>query len=74
MMRDARLLVHALREPASVEALGSSQWTDLISIARAESLIGSLAHRLEEVVVPSRVRAVLRDAIEVNELVRKQAL
>ena len=74
MMRDARALVRALREPASVEALNGSQWTELISIARAESLIGSLAHRLEEVVVPDRVRAFLQDAIEAHDLARQQAL
>tara|TARA_R110000824_G_scaffold11585_4_gene50686 strand:- start:778 stop:1812 length:1035 start_codon:yes stop_codon:yes gene_type:complete len=74
MMRDARPLVRALREPASIEALDSSQWTDLISIARAESLVGSLAHRLKHVPVPDRVRAVLQDAIEAHDLARQQAL
>ncbi|MEH6827179.1 nucleotidyltransferase domain-containing protein [Parasphingorhabdus sp.] len=73
-MRDARALVRALREPASVKALDSGQWTELISIARAESLIGSLAHRLKEVAVPDRVRAVLQDAIEAHDLARQQAL
>lgn len=74
MMRDARPLVRALRDPASVEALNGKQWTDLISIARAESLIGSLAHRLKHVSVPDRVRAVLQDAIEAYDLARQQAL
>lgn len=74
MMRDARLLVRALREPASVEVLASHQWPDLISIARAESLIGSLAHRLADVRVPDRVRAVLQDAIGAHDLARRQAL
>jgi len=74
MMRDARTLVHALREPASAGALSSSQWTELVSIARAESLIGSLAHRLADINLPDRVRAVLRDAIESHELARRQAL
>ncbi|AMO73323.1 nucleotidyltransferase domain-containing protein [Sphingorhabdus sp. M41] len=73
-MRDARPLVNALREPASVEALNGRQWTDLISIARAESLIGSLAHRLKPVTVPDSVRAVLQDAIEAHDLARQQAL
>lgn len=73
-MRDARLLVNALRNPTSVEVLTGSQWTELISIARAESLIGSLAHRLEDVAVPDRVRAVLQDAIEAHDLARQQAL
>ncbi|MFT6008211.1 MAG: hypothetical protein ACI9TB_001440 [Parasphingorhabdus sp.] len=74
MMGDARLLVDALRNPTSVEVLTSSQLTELISIARAESLIGSLAHRLGDVAVPDRVRAVLQDAIEAHDLARQQAL
>lgn len=74
MNQDAHILVRALREPASVGTLDGSQWTELISIARAESLIGSLAHRLADVPVPDRVRTVLRDAIEVHELARRQAL
>tara|TARA_R110000796_G_scaffold14011_9_gene45279 strand:+ start:57417 stop:58451 length:1035 start_codon:yes stop_codon:yes gene_type:complete len=74
MMRDARLLVDALRDPASVETLHSDQWTELISIARAESLIGSLAHRVKDVSLPDRVRAVLQDAIEAHDLARQQAL
>ncbi|WP_415179448.1 nucleotidyltransferase family protein [Parasphingorhabdus sp.] len=73
-MGDARLLVDALRNPTSVEVLTSSQLTELISIARAESLIGSLAHRLGDVAVPDRVRAVLQDAIEAHDLARQQAL
>lgn len=73
-MRDARPLVDALREPASVQTLDSGQWTDLVSIARAESLIGSLAHRLAAIPVPDRVRAVLQDAIEAHDLARQQAL
>tara|TARA_R110002033_G_scaffold10936_12_gene35348 strand:+ start:584 stop:1618 length:1035 start_codon:yes stop_codon:yes gene_type:complete len=74
MMRDARALVRALREPSSVEALNSGQWTELISVARAESLIGSLAHRIKDVTVPDRVRAVLQDAVEAHDLARQQAL
>lgn len=74
MTRDARLLVHALREPASAGSLSSSDWTDLVSIARAESLIGSLAHRLVGISLPDRVRAVLQDAIEAHDLARRQAL
>ncbi len=74
MIRDARPLVRALREPASVEALASGEWTELISIARAESLIGSLAHRLKDVSVPDRVCAVLQDAIEAHDLACRQAL
>ena len=74
MIRDADILVRALREPASVERLDGGQWSELISIARAESLIGSLAHRLADVPVPDRVRAVLQDAIGAHDLARQQAL
>ena len=74
MMRDARLLVDALRNPTSIEVLTGSQWTELISIARAESLIGSLAHRLADASVPDRVRAVLLDAVGAHDLARLQAL
>ena len=74
MMHDARLLINALRDPASVETLDSGQWTELFSIARAESLIGSLAHRVQDRTVPDRARAVLQDAIEAHDLARQQAL
>ncbi|MFK7841283.1 MAG: nucleotidyltransferase family protein [Sphingorhabdus sp.] len=73
-MRDALVLIHALREPESVASFDGEQWTQLISIARAESLIGSLAHRLKDVRAPDRVRAVLQDAIEAHDLARQQAL
>lgn len=74
MIGDAHVLVRALRDPASVGMLENSQWPELISIARAESLIGSLAHRLADVRVPDKVRAVLQDAIEAHDLARRQAL
>ena len=74
MMRDASPLVRSLRDPASVAVLDSGQWADLISIARAESLIGSLAHRLADASVPDRVRAVLLDAVGAHDLARQQAL
>ncbi|MEM8918993.1 MAG: nucleotidyltransferase family protein [Pseudomonadota bacterium] len=73
-MSDALPLVRALRNPVSVRELDSSGWTALISIARAESLIGSLAQRLRKVEVPAQVRPVLDDAIAAHELARKQAL
>ncbi|MEO9600968.1 nucleotidyltransferase family protein [Parasphingorhabdus sp.] len=73
-MGDARPLICALRDPNSVEALSSGEWTELVSIARAESLIGSLAHRLQDVRLPNAVRSVLQDAIGAHDLVRKQAL
>lgn len=73
-MRDALPLVRALRDPTSVRTLDGVGWTDLISLARAESLLGSLAHRLEGVDVPAQIRPVLDDAIAAHDLARQQAL
>ena len=74
MMRNAAPLVNALREPESVLSLDGEGWTELVSMARAEQLIGSLAHRLVDIAVPGQVMPVLKDAIEVTDLARLQAL
>ena len=74
MMRNAQLLVDALREPEMVLSLDGKGWADLISIARAESLIGSLAHRLANIAVPQQVTSVLKDAIQATDLARLQAI
>lgn len=58
-MSGARLLVRALRDPASV---GQCDWTALISAARAEQLIGSLAFRMEGQGVPPRIAAIFEAA------------
>ena len=73
-MSNAWPLVRALRDPASVRGLDGAGWTNLVSMARAESLIGSLAHRLQGEDVPSRVRPALDDAIAAHQLARQQAL
>lgn len=70
----ARLLVRALREPESVIALDARQWTMLIAAARAESLLGSLAHRLHGLALPPKVTATLEDARRDHEQGRTQAL
>lgn len=46
MSRAARLLVDALRDPEIVAGLDAEGWTALLSAARAEQLIASLAYRL----------------------------
>ncbi|QTD57677.1 nucleotidyltransferase domain-containing protein [Parasphingorhabdus cellanae] len=73
-MRNAQPLVDALRKPETVLSLDRRGWTELISIARAESLIGSLAHRLTNIEVPEQVKPVLKDAIQTTDLARLQAL
>lgn len=52
-------LVAALRDPASVATLTSGDWSALISVARAEVLLGTLAHRLEGQAMPVAVTAEL---------------
>ncbi|MES2754501.1 MAG: nucleotidyltransferase family protein [Pseudomonadota bacterium] len=58
----ARLLVAALRDPESVALLDSAGWTALLTAARAEQLLGSLAHRLDGLAVPAAAERVLTDA------------
>jgi hypothetical protein len=70
----ARLLVAALRDPASAASLDAPQWTSLIAAARAESLIGSLAWRLEGQALPERAARLLDDARRDHEQGRVQAL
>src|SRR3546814_9774573 len=73
-MNAARRLIRALRDPASVAGLDSGQWTVLIAAARAESLIGSLAHRLEGQSIPERIGRILEDARGDHAYARTQAL
>jgi hypothetical protein len=68
----AALLVRALREPESVAA--GCDWTGLISAARAEQLVGTLAHRLQHVAVPERAASLFAMHRADAERVRVQAL
>jgi hypothetical protein len=70
-MRNAKLLVRALRDPASV---GDCDWAGLISAARAEQLIGSLAFRMEGRALPPRVAATFEAARQDAAQARTQAL
>ena len=70
-MSDATLLVRALRDPASVAAC---DWNGLVSAARAEQLIGSLAFRMEGRPVPARVEAIFEAARRDSAQARTQAL
>jgi hypothetical protein len=52
-------LIAALRDPASVAALDGGGWTALLSVARAEVLLGTLAHRVEGQPMPAHVASLL---------------
>ncbi len=59
---DGWLLATVLRDPATCSALRADGWTALLAIARAEQLMGSLAHRLEGLPMPGAVARILGDA------------
>lgn len=61
-MIDARILTEALRDPATTQRLDGAGWTALLAIARAEQLIGTLAHRLDGLPMPRAAARVLEDA------------
>ncbi|WP_395611961.1 nucleotidyltransferase family protein [Allosphingosinicella sp.] len=69
---NGKLLVRALRDPASLGP--DTDWSGLISAARAEQLSGSLAARLEGRDVPPRVAAILESARRDAAYARTQAL
>lgn len=67
-------LVAALRDPASVAALDSDGWSALISVARAEVLLGTLAYRVAGQPLPPEVAALLDAARIAADQAQVQAL
>jgi hypothetical protein len=74
MKRGSALLVRALRDPLWAEGLSDDQWTSLITAARAESLLASLAHRLAIIPLPDKIRDLFEDARRDAERGRVQAV
>ena len=74
MSRDAMLLVDALRDPASTRALDAQGWTETLSMARAEQLVGTLAERLKIESVPPKVAEILAEARINADYQRRSAL
>ena len=68
------MVARALRDPASVLALDAQGWTELLCAARAETLIGTLAHRVEGLAIPPAAARVLADARAAAEHGRLAAL
>jgi Uncharacterised nucleotidyltransferase len=71
---DAGILVRALRNPASALALDDAGWTALLTIAHAERLRATLAHRLDGLPVPVRVADILASARIAADEARVRAL
>lgn len=70
----ARVLTRALADPGSTAVLDATGWTALLTIARAEQLIGSLAHRLHGLAMPPEVQHILAEARGSAEQGRTAAL
>lgn len=73
-MSDAMILVDALRDPKSTALFDAERWTELLTIARAEMLIGSLAVRLDGEPMPDSVAQILDDAATNADYQRRSAL
>lgn len=73
-MTDGRLLALALTRPAETSALDDAGWTALLTTARAELLLGTLAWRVEGMPLPVEVQAILADSRAEAEHQRRQAL
>lgn len=74
-MTDARILVRALVDPATTQDFDAKGWTSLIAMARAEQLMGSLAHRLDGLDhLPEKVAQLCGDARQSADHARRQAL
>ncbi|MCH4893915.1 hypothetical protein GO308_12395 [Sphingomonas sp. SFZ2018-12] len=58
----AQLVVRVLREPGSALSLDAAGWTAVIAAARAEQIIGTLAHRVDGLKIPPAAARVLADA------------
>ena len=69
-----KALARALRDPSSVASLDAAGWMDLLTAARAEQLIASLALRVEGQPVPPRAAEILADARAAAEQGRVRAL
>ncbi|HEX8644619.1 MAG TPA: nucleotidyltransferase family protein [Allosphingosinicella sp.] len=70
----SRLLARTLSDPSTAATLTPAQWTALLTAARAESLLGSLAFRLEGQALSGKVSRILEDAKRDAAYARTQAL
>jgi hypothetical protein len=59
---DGRLLARALADPSSVAELNGPGWQALLTMARAELLSATLAHRLDGIAKPAAAQRFLDDA------------
>ncbi|MDY0957334.1 nucleotidyltransferase family protein [Sphingomonas sp. CFBP8993] len=73
-MNAVEALIDLLRHPEGSAAIPLGAWTQILAVARAETLLGTLAYRLDGRRLPAVVAAVLADAKDEAEQVRRAAL
>lgn len=73
-MAGALTLARILADPQASGVLDAEGWTSLFAVARAEQLVGTLAHRLPGLPVPERAATLLADARASAEHGRRAAL
>ncbi|HEY5722017.1 MAG TPA: nucleotidyltransferase family protein [Allosphingosinicella sp.] len=71
-MRGSHILARLLADPASAELV--RDWTSIFSMARAQSLLGSLGWRLEDQDLPEKAASILAVAQRDYESARTQSL
>ena len=71
-MRDAHILARLLADPDSARHV--RDWTSILSMARAESLLGSLAWRLKDQPLPETAASMLAIARRDYDVARTQSL
>lgn len=62
-MNPALRLARVLRDPARIAELAPAQWNALFAVARAEQLMGTLAHRIAGLAMPVPAARLVADAI-----------
>lgn len=72
IVTDAHILAQALADPSGLPL--DTDWTALVTMARAEQLLGTLAFRLDGLPLPETVAALLADARASAETGRRVAL
>ncbi len=73
-MNAVERLIDLLRAPQRSAEIALDAWTEILTVARAETLLGTLAYRLDGLALPTVVEAVLADAKAEAEQVRRTAL
>lgn len=71
---NALLLADILRDPKRAEGLTADAWNAVLTMARGELLLGTLAHRLMDVAVPDAVARILSDGRMDADNARRGAL